>query len=290
MLTLSEYCVFAGIIAVILALISYVFAFASVRVARARTLAAEGPDGAGAAIETGPPGGLTAFGTATTWLALGFLSAALVFRWFGTGHGPFANMYEFSVAFAWGALTVHVYFLSRYGQWSTGIIVLPVALAMLLYATTVPSTAEPLVPALQNNLLLTVHVAVAVIAYGAFAVGFAAAVLYLVHPDNGRWPLPSRELLDNLSYRATLIGFPFLTLTIILGALWADVAWGRYWSWDPKESASLVTWLVCGAYLHARAARGWRGQRAALLLMVVFAATLFTYFGNLFFGGLHAYG
>jgi ABC-type transport system involved in cytochrome c biogenesis permease subunit len=62
-----------------------------------------------------------------------------------------------------------------------------------------------------------------------------------------------------------LIGFPFLTLTIVLGALWADIAWGRYWSWDPKESASLVTWLICGAYLHARAARGWRGKRAALL-------------------------
>ena len=131
----------------------------------------------------------------------------------------------------------------------------------------------------------------AVIAYGAFAVGFAAARPLpgpVRRPGGGR--LPKRELLDDLSYRATLIGFPFLTLTIVLGAVWADVAWGRYWSWDPKETASLVTWLVCGAYLHARAARGWRGQRAALLLMVVFAATLFTYFGNLFFGGLHSYG
>jgi cytochrome c-type biogenesis protein CcsB len=168
--------------------------------------------------------------------------------------------------------------------------VLPVGLALLLYATTIPSAAAPLVPALQNSLLLTVHVAVAVIAYGAFAVGFAAAVLYLLQPGGGRLSLPKRDLLDDLSYRATLIGFPFLTLTIVLGAIWADVAWGRYWSWDPKESASLVTWLVCGAYLHARAARGWRGRRAALLLMVVFAASLFTYFGNLFFGGLHSYG
>jgi ABC-type transport system involved in cytochrome c biogenesis permease subunit len=199
-------------------------------------------------------------------------------------------MYEFSIAFAWGALAVHVYFLQRYGQWTTGVVVLPVGLALLLYATTIPSAAAPLVPALQNSLLLTVHVAVAVIAYGAFAVGFAAAVLYLLQPGGGRLSLPKRDLLDDLSYRATLIGFPFLTLTIVLGALWADVAWGRYWSWDPKESASLVTWLVCGAYLHARAARGWRGRRAALLLMVVFAASLFTYFGNLFFGGLHSYG
>jgi ABC-type transport system involved in cytochrome c biogenesis permease subunit len=199
-------------------------------------------------------------------------------------------MYEFSVAFSWGALLVHTYFLSRYGQWAIGVVVLPVTLALLLYATSLSSDAAPLVPALQNSLLLTVHVAVAVIAYGAFAVGFGAVILYLVQGGRDRWPLPGRDLLDNLSYRAMLIGFPFLTLTIVLGAVWADIAWGRYWSWDPKESASLVTWLICGAYLHARAARGWRGRRAALLLMAVFAATLFTYFGNLFFGGLHAYG
>jgi len=291
MLRLSEYCVSAGIFAVILALISYVLAFASVRVARSRTtLAAERAGGGTETIDMDEPGGAVVFGTLATWLAFGFLTAALIFRWFGTGHGPFANMYEFSIAFAWGALTVHVYFLARFGQWTTGIIVLPLALALLLYATTVPSAAAPLVPALQNSLLLTVHVAVAVIAYGAFAVAFAAAVLYLVQLGGERWPLPKPELLDSLSYKAMLIGFPFLTLTIVLGALWADIAWGRYWSWDPKESASLVTWLICGAYLHARAARGWRGQRAALLLMVVFAATLFTYFGNLFFGGLHSYG
>jgi cytochrome c-type biogenesis protein CcsB len=289
MLKLSEYCVFAGILAVSLALACYVLSFASVRVARARTLAAEG-SGGGATIDPPGPGNLVLFGTLTTWLALGFLTAALLFRWLATGHGPFANMYEFSIAFAWGALAVHVYFLGRYRQWTTGVVVLPVGLALLLYATTIPSAAAPLVPALQNSLLLTVHVAVAVIAYGAFAVGFAAAVLYLAQPGGRRLSLPKRDLLDDLSYRATLIGFPFLTLTIVLGAIWADVAWGRYWSWDPKESASLVTWLVCGAYLHARAARGWRGRRAALLLMVVFAASLFTYFGNLFFGGLHAYG
>jgi ABC-type transport system involved in cytochrome c biogenesis permease subunit len=291
MLDISEYCVFAGIVAAILALAFYVLAFAAVRVARGRaTLATEPPGGGTATIEVEPPGGLAVFGTLTTWLALGFLTAALVFRWFATGHGPFANMYEFSIAFAWGALAVHVYFLGRYRQWTIGIVVLPVALALLLYATTNPSTAAPLVPALQNNLLLSVHVAVAVIAYGAFAVGFAAALLYVLQPDGRRWFLPKRELLDDLSYRATLIGFPFLTLTIVLGAVWAEVAWGRYWSWDPKESASLVTWIVCGAYLHARAARGWRGRRAALLLMLVFAATLFTYFGNYFFGGLHSYG
>jgi cytochrome c-type biogenesis protein CcsB len=310
MLNLSQYCVFAGIVTVSLALIGYVLAFASERVARTRTvLALEGADGEFAAGSFGDefaasslggefgagaagvaPNRAALFGTLMTWPALGFLTATLVFRTFATGHGPFANMYEFSIAFAWGAVLANAYFLRRYSQWTIGVVVLPIALALLLYATTVPSEVEPLVPALQNNLLLTVHVATAMIAYGAFAVGFAAAFLYLLQRDGRRRLLPGRELLDELSYRATLVGFPFLTLTIVLGAVWADIAWGKYWSWDPKESASLVTWIACCGYLHTRATRGWRGKRAALMLMVVFVATLFTFYGNLFFGGLHSYG
>jgi cytochrome c-type biogenesis protein CcsB len=159
----------------------------------------------------------------------------------------------------------------------------------MLYAYSIPAEINPLVPALQNNLLLTVHVAVAIVAYGSFAIGAAAAALYLVQPEGGRWGLPKPSILDEMGYRAVIVGFPFLTLTIILGAVWADVAWGRYWSWDPKETASLVTWLIYGAYLHARVMRGWRGNRAAWLLVIGFLATLLTYFGNLIFGGLHSY-
>jgi ABC-type transport system involved in cytochrome c biogenesis permease subunit len=81
-----------------------------------------------------------------------------------------------------------------------------------------------------------------------------------------------------------------MALTIILGAIWADIAWGRYWSWDPKETAALVTLLMYGGYLHARVIRGWRGERSAYLLLLGFAATAFTYYGNYFFGGLHGYG
>ncbi len=291
MLQLSEYFFLAGIVSVILALISYVLVFASVRVVRTRAVLA-GADSGGTTVEVGggESSNLAVFGTLTTGLSFGFLTGALVFRTIVTHHGPFANMYEFSIAFAWGTLLAYLFFLRRYRQWMLGVVVLPVALAMLLYATTIPDTAEPLVPALQNNLLLTVHVAVAIIAYGAFAVAFAAAILYIIQPKGGSRHLPKPELLDEISYRGTLIGFPFLTLVIVLGALWAEVAWGKYWSWDPKETASLVTWLICGAYLHARVVRGWRGKRAALLLMAVFGATLFTFFGNLFFGGLHAYG
>jgi cytochrome c-type biogenesis protein CcsB len=198
-------------------------------------------------------------------------------------------MYEFSVAFAWGVLGAYLYFERKYHLRTLGLIALPIALGMLFYATTIPSTADPLVPALQNNLLLTVHVAVAIVAYGTFSVAFGAAVLYLIQPPEGRRGLPKPEILDEISYRAVIVGYPFLTLVIVLGAVWAEQAWGTYWNWDPKETASLVTWLIYGAYLHARVVRGWHGKPAAWLLMLGFAATLFTYFGNLFFGGLHSY-
>jgi cytochrome c-type biogenesis protein CcsB len=166
---------------------------------------------------------------------------------------------------------------------------MPVALALLWYASSTPSTIEPLVPALQNATLLTLHVATAVVAYGTFAVAFGAAIIYLLQTGRHIEWLPAEEILDDISYRSIIIGFPMMTLVIILGAVWADIAWGAYWTWDPKETASLVTWLIYGAYLHARTIAGWRGGRAAGLLILGFVATLFTFFSNLFLGGLHSY-
>jgi len=229
------------------------------------------------------------FATILTINAFLFLSLALVSRTFATGHGPFANMYEFSMAFSWGAVAMFLYFEFRYQMRTLALFVLPVALGLLVYATTVPRDIQPLVPALQNDLLLTVHVAVAIIAYGAFAVGGAAAVLYLAQRKDAIAWLPTQSRLEEMGYRSVLVGFPLLALTIILGALWAEIAWGTYWSWDPKETASLVTWLVYGGYLHARVIRGWRGNRSAYLLLLGFGAILLTFFGNLFFGGLHSY-
>jgi cytochrome c-type biogenesis protein CcsB len=292
MYKMSEYSFLAGVLSVALALGCYIIAFASARMSRRRTTMVAAGAGGGTVSMEAPAStgmGLGTYGTLITYLALIFLTASLLFRTIATQHGPFANMYEFSIAFAWGTLAMYLYFERRYHQRVLGLVALPIALAMLLYAMTIPSTIDPLVPALQNNLLLSVHVAVAIVAYGTFTVSFAAAVLYLVQGEKGRAGLPSRELLDEISYKAVMVGFPFLTLTIVLGAVWANEAWGTYWSWDPKETASLVTWLIYGAYLHARVVRGWRGERAAYLLILGFAAVLFTYFGNLFFGGLHSY-
>jgi cytochrome c-type biogenesis protein CcsB len=289
---MAVYALEAGIAMTVLALIAYIlYAVSGVRAAR---LAA-----AGVPMSTGRVGFVSGprtssighYATILGWLGFMLLGASLVFRTIATGHGPFSNMYEFSVAFAWGILGAYYWFERKYRQRVLGILALPVALGLLLYAISIPEGAaiEPLVPALQNNLLLSVHVATAIVAYGSFTIAFATALLFLIQPETGRWGLPKPQVLDEIGYRAIVIGFPFLTLTIVLGALWADVAWGRYWGWDPKETASLVTWFIYGAYLHARVVRGWRGNKAAILLIVGFGATLLTYFGNLFFGGLHSY-
>ena len=287
---MANYTFIAGFMSTALAMLMYIaYALSGLRAARMQTAGAPMRTGAVSFIAGPRTSAIGRYATMLVWLAVFALTASLIFRTIATGHGPFANMYEFSIAFAWGVLGAYAWFERRYHQRILGLFAIPVALGLMAYAATIPAEIEPLVPALQNNLLLTVHVAVAIVAYGSFSIAFAASVLYLVQPAGGRWGLPKPEVLDEIGYRAVVVGFPFLTLTVVLGAVWADVAWGSYWSWDPKETASLVTWLIYGAYLHARVVRGWRGNKAAWLLILGFGATLFTYFGNLFFGGLHSY-
>jgi cytochrome c-type biogenesis protein CcsB len=222
-------------------------------------------------------------------LALLCLTMSIAARATITGHGPFSNMYEFSVAFCWGIIGSTLYFQRRYRMKVVTAIGVVIALALLAYAYTLPSRHVPLQPALQQSLLLSFHVAAAMVAYGTFAIGFGAAAVYLLRRQYLGTAAGSLEPLEDVAHRAVLIGFPFMTLTIVLGALWADIAWGRYWGWDPKETSSLVTWLVYAAYLHARVLRGWRGSKSVSLIVLGFLAVLFTYFGNYFFGGLHGY-
>jgi cytochrome c-type biogenesis protein CcsB len=290
MITLAGFAFVAAMIATGLATLFYaLYAISGLRAARMQTAGMPSSSGTLGFVSGPRTTALGRYATMLGWLATMALGAGLSFRAIATGHGPFANMYEFSLAFAFGVLVAYMWFEHKYHQRILALIALPVALGMMAYASTIPSTVEPLVPALQNNLLLTVHVAVAIVAYGSFSIAFGAALLYLIQPEGGRWGLPKPQVLDEIGYRATVVGYPFLTLTIILGAVWANTAWGTYWSWDPKETASLVTWLIYGAYLHARVVRGWRGSRAAWLLMIGFGAVLFTYFGNLWFQGLHSY-
>ena len=229
-----------------------------------------------------------ALGLATVgWLTLG---GSMLLRAIVVGRGPWGNMFEFTVAFAFSMIGGYLFLQRRYPIRSIGFIPVGVALGLLLYASSLPSDIEPLVPALQNAPLLTIHVGMAVISYGIFATSFAAGVAYLAQGQNDRFAwLPSHKVLDEVAYRAVIIGFPIFATMIILGSWWASIAWSRYWGWDPKETAALVTWLVYAIYLHARNQRSWAGRPAALLLVVGFGMVLVTYSGSLWFSGLHAY-
>ncbi len=225
-----------------------------------------------------------------TAAGFGLLVASLVLRGIVVGRGPYGNLYEFSVAFATSILGGYLYLARRYAIRQIGFIPVGVSLAILLYASSLPSEIEPLVPALQNAPLLTIHVGMAVLSYGIFATAFAAGVGYLVQGTGDRFGwLPSHRTLDEVAYRSVIIAFPIFATMIVLGSWWASIAWSRYWGWDPKETAALVTWLTYAIYLHARNQRRWAGRPAALLLVVGFGMVLVTYSGSLWFSGLHAY-
>jgi cytochrome c-type biogenesis protein CcsB len=258
-------------------------------------LAPGGPDGAAptvAASLTPVLGGDTtaAIAHGLTWSSFLLMAGSLLTRATIVERGPWGNMYEFSIAFAVGILGGYLFLQRRYPIRSIAFLPLGVALFLVGYATTLPSAIEPLVPALDNPPLLTIHVAMAMIAYGVLAVSFGAALGYLAQGEDDRFSwLPSRKVLDEVAYRSVVIGFPIFATMIILGSYWASIAWGRYWGWDPKETSALVTWLIYAVYLHARSQASWRGRPAALILVIGFGAVLFTYFGNLFFSGLHSY-
>ena len=217
------------------------------------------------------------------------LSLSIIMRAVVAGHGPFSNMYEFSLACAWGIVILGL-LLWWWNRLSLIIgLTAVLSLIVLIFAATLSSRVLPLIPALQQGVLLSFHVTAAVITYGAFAIGFGIAVVYLVREWNRTGTSSESDILDKIGYQAAIIGFPFMTLTIILGAVWAEIAWGRYWGWDPKETASFVAWLLYAGYLHARKMRGWRGKRAAVLMVIGFCAVLFTFFGNYIFQGLHSY-
>jgi cytochrome c-type biogenesis protein CcsB len=198
-------------------------------------------------------------------------------------------MFEFALAFSWGIVVMGMLFEWRYKTAAVKNLGFIVSILLLIFATVQHAKAAPLMPALQQSVLLSVHVASAVVAYGILTIGFGSALIFIIQDRKNSIWLPDKAVLDTISYQAVIFGFPFLTLTIILGALWGDIAWGRYWGWDPKETASLVTWLVYAAYIHARVMRRWRGTKTAVLLIIGFAAIILTFFGNYIFTGLHSY-
>lgn len=239
-----------------------------------------------------PPLMLAPFATALGVFTFASLTLSLILRWIAVEHPPYANMYEYTIALGWGCTLVYLIFERWYGQRALGAVLFPgisalFAISLLFF----PSESSPLIPALQANRILGIHVGVMMASYSALSVSFGAAVLYLVQGGKRRFArLPSGALLEEIAHKSVLIGFPMLALGVALGAWWANSAWGRYWGWDPKETSALVTWLIYAGYLHARGLRGWRGKRAAGVLILGYAGVLFTYFAvNLWVAGLHSY-
>ncbi len=240
---------------------------------------------------------------------VGFLvqTAAIGLRWkesydLGHGHAPLSNLYESVVFFAWTIILIFALIDFKYKYRAVGAFVVPFAFLGMAWAQlSLNSGIEPLVPALQSNWLLY-HVITCFLGYAAFAVACGVSIMYLIKAKHEKATgngaaggvialFPSSKILDELNYKAIMVGFPLLTLGIITGAAWANYAWGSYWSWDPKETWSLIVWFVYAAFLHARITRGWVGKRAAILSIVGFIATIFCYLGvNLLLSGLHSYG
>lgn len=229
-------------------------------------------------------------------------------RWLEAGYFPLSNLYESLFFLVWGLTTIHLLaeWWSR-SRW-VGVVTAPVTLIATAFAALVlpapMQAAAPLVPALQSNWLM-MHVTVMMLSYATLLVGALLAIAFLVVTrgqkvslagnslglGSGQQTLDLATTLDNISYRLIGLGFPLLTIGIIAGAVWANEAWGTYWSWDPKETWALITWLVFAAYLHARLTRGWQGRRPALLATTGFGVVWVCYLGvNLLGKGLHSYG
>ena len=246
------------------------------------------------------------FGRLATFVTLAGLlgqSLAIVLRWIesyelGIGHAPLSNLYESLIFFAWTVVFLYLLIEWRTKNRSLGAFATPLAFLAMAYASyspTISSRIQPLVPALKSNWLIA-HVLTCFFGYAAFGLACGLSVMYLLKkrekPQRSNVfirIIPESSILEDMSYQMVVIGFLLLTLGIITGSVWAYSAWGSYWSWDPKETWSLITWLVYAALLHSRMVRGWRGNKLALLSIIGFSCVLFTYFGVNYLAGLHSY-
>ncbi len=222
---------------------------------------------------------------------------ALVVRAFIAKHLPATNLFESLSLFSWMVAGGYLLLEWRYKIPILGSFVAPLNFLGVLVATMNPQAVRPLPPALKSTWLY-IHATTSFVGEVAFTLAFVVSSVYLIQERYIRkkklgglfQKLPSLGKLDELNYRLLTLGFPFLTLGIITGAIWAQYAWGSYWSWDPKETWSLITWFIYAAILHGRMTVGWRGRRAAILSVIGFGAVLFTFLGvNLLLPGLHSY-
>ena len=239
----------------------------------------------------------------------------LIIRWWNEGYFPLSNLYESLIFLSWGISTIHLFVEFRTQSRLIGAISAPIIFFISGFSSlTLPiemQKALPLVPSLQSNWLM-MHVSMMMVSYATLIIGSLLSILYLaftlfkkkkvnvektttniltVQQSSISSQSPILQTIDIWSYRIIGLGFPFLTIGIISGAVWANEAWGSYWSWDPKETWALITWLIFAVYLHSRLLKGWQGTKAASLGSCGFFVIWICYLGVNFLGkGLHSYG
>lgn len=214
----------------------------------------------------------------------------LGWRWTEAGRPPFSNMFESLSLFALTIVVVYLVIRARIQMAMLDTAASLAAVLVLVYASTYESDIAPLVPALKSN-WLTFHVCSCMVAYGGFTISFFAAIGYLVAARaRSRIAPETRDSFEIVTDKAISLGFLFLTIGVVTGAVWANRAWGTYWSWDPKETWSLITWFAYAIYLHCSFMLGWRGKRAAWIAVVSYSCVIVTYLGvNFLMKGLHSY-
>ena len=232
-------------------------------------------------------------------LSAGFVlhSIGFILRYIEAGHTPITNLYESLSFFAWAIIGVYLAFYWKYRVKALGPIISTLGLILMIPAMALSKEILPLAPVLRSY-WLPIHVIFAFLGNAIFALAFCAGIVYVIQEHQvkskhigplSQW-LPSLGVLDEINYKALTFGFPLLTIGIITGSIWAQYAWGSYWSWDPKETWSLITWCLYAALLHQRLTVGWRGRKAAIMAIIGFCAIIFTFLGvNLLLTGLHAY-
>lgn len=229
----------------------------------------------------------------------GFLThlVATASRYFQAGYTPITSMHESLSFFALCLAGFFIYLKTVYRASILGVVVLPVLAALVLFALSFPCQIKPLPPVLQS-FWLPIHTIFAFVGNAVFLMGFLVSIIYIAAErcikhkkgDSILPGLPSLETLDRINYKCMSLGFPLLTIGIVTGSIWAEYAWGSYWSWDPKETWSLITWIVYAILMHNRLAIGWRGRKTAYMMILGFISVLTTFLGvNLFIGGLHSY-
>lgn len=259
-----------------------------------------------ASVKNVPTNTLLGMGTVFAWVSAVAGFTGLLVRWHESyllrpdaGHIPVSNLYEVFILFLVITALMYLYYegkcaIQKLGGFVFGFMAVVVGFVLWYSVSREAHTIQPLIPALQSW-WMKIHVPANFIGYGAFCIsamlGIAELVSLRAEGKGGKLWLPPSALIDEVMYKAIAVGFLFFTIATILGALWAADAWGRYWSWDPKETWAFIVWLNYAVWLHLRLVAGWRGKVLAWWAIIGLFVTAFAFIGvNMFLSGLHSYG